>query len=175
MQRFNRWLCEEKKEFFDYRSVANKLWREKLREARKEFQVEFADENDDGLGQREITIPQDEWDHTECKFKCEMRKACGDWESGVIYFRCQTAKGYAYGHNHYQDQYFCYIPRKNEGNSHLVVNGKKQYAPDSGDENPDERLAWKSLTKYLDGLVKKEIASVRKHRSQDGSNCEGDA
>jgi hypothetical protein len=75
------------KGFFTYVDLANTKWRELVHEAKKTFNVNFDLENDSPMVQREIVIPQDEWEFTKCRFKCEMRSAGGDWEVPARYFR----------------------------------------------------------------------------------------
>lgn len=157
----------ESKEF-DYTNLARKEWRKLLNDANKEFGISFDDENDEAIATREIIIEQDFWEGTKCKFTCEMRKAGGDWQCSVVYFRCQLTKGYA---NIPIDGLFIFIPSKDEGNSHLEKTEKGFIAPDSNgpkakQPKPNEKLCWTSLNKYLDKLVKEEIDKVKKNRCE---------
>lgn len=149
--------------FFDYNQLAKERWREILNNAQKKFSVSFDTENDDAVDQREIIIPQKEWDFTKCKFRCEMRSAGGDWEFPVIYFRCQIIEGYANGLATYGNSLFCYIPGKEDGNNHLVKCGKKWCAPtdDDNEIEADEQKCWASLKAYLGDLVRREIDRVK--------------
>lgn len=154
------------KDFFNYDSVAKDLWREKFQKAKGKFGIEFDTENDEPVAQRTIKVPQDFWDHTDCTFKCEMRMACGDWESPCAYFRCQIVKGYADGVSSYGDPHFCVIPDKSGGNTHLKRSKNLWVAPSSDEKSkPDEKKCWKFLEGYLKDLVQKEIKKVRRTKS----------
>jgi len=165
------------KNFFHYEYwLSRNLWNDKVHEAMKTFGVFFDLENNDtNKEQRNITIPQDRWEHSKCKFRCEMWVAGGDWEYPVHYFRCQLADGYAYELRQYGDPFFIFIPNKEEGNSHLVEidkgknkgdfraphDGEKEYDP-KVDKNPSKRKCWESLNKYLKKLVDMEIEKNKK-------------
>ena len=180
-------IYEYDKEFFTYDVLEKDLWTDKIREAMDKFKIHFDLENNDSCkSQREIEIPQSYWDHTECKFKCEMWSAGGDWEVPVRYFKIQLIKGYCYnddkiedgknyvGRGSYGGSHFVFIPGKTEGNYQLVSNRKNDgnwSAPDNNEykENIDpkanERDCWESLEEYLRELVRKEIEHVRTERS----------
>jgi len=153
-------------EEFEYDDLIKEMWREKLSEAKKEFNIDFSDENDEDVAERVITIDQNQWEHTKCRFNCQLRSAGGDWQNPLLYFRCQTIDGYAKGHNTYSDsQHFIFIPDKKQGNSHLTKTKSGWSAPDhegSKDEDkPNERQCWKSLKEYLTKLVEDEIKAVK--------------
>lgn len=173
----SRYLSEvQSKEVFSYSVLANRMWGELVSQAKKQFNIHFDLENDDHTKDppRTIVIPQAEWDFTECKFKCQLCKAGGDWEYPAFYFRCQLVSGYAYGIGQHNESggCFCVIPGKEEGNFHLVRgrNGKSWVAPDNNDykegidPEPKERPCWEFLKKYLKALVWKEIEKVREER-----------
>jgi len=158
-------ICESKKDkhFFSYKELGNDMWRNKLKEKRDETGINFDTENDDAITQREITIDQNQWEHTKCKFKCELRAAGGDWESPVLYFRCELVDGYAKGLSTHSNPHFVFIPNKDDGNN--LVKGMKGgwTAPDNeAKTRGDERKAWVALNKYLKKLVDDEIAKVEK-------------
>lgn len=161
-----RLIAETEEPFFAYQPIANDMWNEKVHEAQKKFDISFSTENDDDIGQREIKIDQDHWDHTTCKFKCELRAAGGDWQNPLYYFRCQIVDGYADKLSVYSDPYFCFIPGVKEGNPHLAKTKNGWSAPDhdSGKDDelePNERECWASLKKYLEKLVNDEIQNVK--------------
>lgn len=159
--------------FFDYSDMASHKWNELVHEAIKTFHIHFDLENNDSTKQeREIIIPQDEWEFTKCKFKCALWRAGGDWEVPIYYFRCQLIDGYAFDVKKYGGGagMFIYIPRKEEGNYHLVkpkANSEDWWAPDGNtykdgiDPKPNENKCWESLKIYLKELVFKEIAKNR--------------
>lgn len=160
-----REIRESKKDkhFFSYKELADDMWRDKLKEKRDEMDINFDTENDDAIVQREVEIDQNQWEHTKCKFKCELRSAGGDWESPVLYFRCELVDGYAKGLSKYGDPHFVFIPSKEDGNN--LVKGKKGgwTAPESETKTRgNEWKAWAALKKYLKKLVDDEIAEVQK-------------
>lgn len=149
---------------FNYDTISKEMWRDKLEDAMEEFDIRFDTENDDAVSNRIIEIPQTQWEHAKCRFKCEIRLAGGDWQDSAYYFRCQLTDGYAKGLSKYGDPNFCFIPGKNDGNGHLIKAKSSGYAaPDHDDSNEDksERKAWQALKKYLEKLVKDEITNVR--------------
>lgn len=159
-------------EEFNYNDIINEMWRKKLSSAHEEFKVYFDNENDDDVTERIITIDQDQWDHTKCQFNCEMRSAGGDWESPVLYFRCQIINGYAKGYSTYTNPHFIFIPNKEQGNNHLIKTKNGWSAPDSEiDETPNERACWESLEKHLTKLVQDEIKIVKSGEK----SCDQDA
>jgi hypothetical protein len=167
---FTEWLLTEEKRdkgFFDYGSVAGDMWRNRLKDAREKFGVSFDTENDNAGDQREIVIDQDFWDHTKCKFRCEIHYACGDWENTVCYFRCQIVDGYADCGKTYGDPYFVVIPPREAGNVNLVRGKKGKWCASTEDraEKPNDRAAWKWLKGYLKGAVDREVEKVKKGRS----------
>lgn len=162
------------KDFFDYSQAASKMWNNILIKAKKEFGVYFDTENNDSIKeQRVIDIPQDQWEHTECKFRCELFQAGGDWEVPIYYFRCQLVKGYAYNLGTYSTSHFIYIPGKEEGNDHLWFEKDKWHAPNNDgykkgiDPEPDKRKCWESLKIYLKDLVDLEIEKIRSEREEE--------
>jgi hypothetical protein len=174
-----RLLCED--QFFDYSSIAKDTWGKKLQEAQKEQGIHFATENDDDVSQRSVKIDQDMWDFTDCRFRCELRYAGGDWEWPVAYFRVQIVDGYADGVSQYGNPYFVVIPDKNGGNHHLVKAKSNEWcAPNhentrkkTKDEmRPQERKCWAFLKKYLTDMVQKEVKKVRKGRKHPATQSD---
>jgi hypothetical protein len=166
-----RIISEEKDAFFTYTEMAKDMWRNKVREAQKTFNINFDLENDSDVTRREIIIDQDQWEHTKCKFKCELRAAGGDWQIPVMYFRCQIVAGYAKGVSTYGlgGPYLVFIPGKEQGNPHLVKTKNGWSAPDDNSKKKEEQTngnefqAWKALKEYLKELVDDEIKEVRKN------------
>lgn len=173
--------------FFHYDQIATRMWRDLTVQAKKDFKVWFDQENDDMYRRQErvIMIPQTQWNSTECKFKCRLHQAGGDWENPVFYFRCQLASGYAghiaKGEYHRLSQFnsvnngcFVFIPSKTEGNYSLIPSKKDgEWKANHGDkhkkgidpENSD-RDCWKSLKGYLSKMVQIEIAKVQADRTE---------
>lgn len=161
-----RSLHEDKidKDFFDYSSVSDVMWDEKFKEAKEEFNVEFNLENDEATTQRTITIPQKTWEHSKCRFRCEMRYAGGDWEAPSVYFRCQLVDGYADGISKYGDPHFVVIPDGDNGNEHHSRSDKGTWvAPDNESDasRPNEKECWRYLNAYLEDMVKREEQNVK--------------
>lgn len=158
---------------FKYDRIIRNKWRELLNTATKQFGIHFDTENDDTIAIRQITIDQDFWDHTKCRFNCEMRKACGDWQCPVVYFRCQIVDGYAnIQDKNKNDNMFIFIPNNKEGNLHLVKSKNGLCAPDnenydSESTQPNEKQCWDSLKTYLKKLVYEEINNIKKNQSND--------
>jgi len=164
-------LYEYDKNFFNYSNMSKNFWRDLVNIAKKEFNISFDLENDySKKTQRDIVVPQNEWEHTECKFRCELCAAGGDWEEPVYYFRCQIVKGYAFEVHTYRKSHFVYIPGKTEGNFQLWKGDKGWYAPnndgykDGIDPKPNEKKCWDSLKIYLKKLVDKEINKITTER-----------
>ena len=173
--------------FFDYSQIANRMWRDLTVQAKKDFKVWFDQENDDLYKKQEriIMIPQTEWDHTECKFKCRLHQAGGDWENPVFYFRCQLVSGYA-GHivkgefkslrrfSGENNGCFIFIPSKTQGNYSLIPSKKDgEWKANHGDKHKsgidpenNDRECWKSLKQYLTKIVQMEIEKVRTDRTE---------
>lgn len=160
--KFAIWLEATSPKFFSYDSISKTMWKEKLDKAQKESKIHFDTENDEAVSQRSITIEQSFWEFSKCRFRCEMRKACGDWQQSVVYFRCQLVSGYAEGLSQFNDPYCCIIPGKNDGNQHLEKNKENWMPPDSySKEKPNEQKCWTFLKKKLKGMVDAEIKKVK--------------
>ena len=165
-------LYEYDRSFFSYDEMTKDMWYDKVREAMKKFKVSFDLENNETTKQqREIVIPQKEWDFTKCKFKCEMYSAGGDWENPVNYFRCQLVDGYAFDMSKHGNSHCVYIPGKKEGNYHLVPRKDGWGAPNNDrehvkgiDAEKNDKDCWKSLEKYLKSLVDLKIEKVKSER-----------
>ena len=175
-------IYEYDKNFFDYDRLTDDRWRTLLHDSMKKFKIHFDLENNDSTKiQRVITIPQNHWSNTDCKFKCELCIACGDWEVPVYYFKVQLISGYCFnddiinqnknsmGRMSGVNSMFIFIPGKEEGNYHLLPSRKQGEwcAPDNNsykegiDPKSNERDCWKSLEKYLKKLVEMEIEKIR--------------
>lgn len=157
------------KNFFSYDDLSSDMWRKKIKEQQKTNKINFDLENDEEVAHREIVIDQDTWEFSSCKFKCALYSAGGDWESPVLYFRCQLVDGYAKGVSHYGDSHFIIIPNKEQGNGHLMKTKKGLSAPDQDgpdtDIKPNESQAWKFLKTKLKEMVEEEITDVRKENA----------
>jgi len=175
-----------KPQFFHYDQLASRMWRDITVQAKKDFKIWFDQENDDTYHRQEkiIIIPQNQWDHTECKFNCRLHQAGGDWENPVFYFRCQLVSGYA-GHI-VKGQYkklsrfsgenngcFVFIPNKTEGNYSLIPSKDDGWKANDGDKHKkgidpenNDRECWKSLKKYLSKMVQIEIDKIKMERAE---------
>ena len=169
-------LYEYEKDFFSYKEIASEIWNDLTREAMKKFDVHFDLENNDTVKQqREIIIPQKEWEFTKCKFRCELFSAGGDWQVPAYYFRCQIIDGYAFEIQKYRNSgLFVFIPGKEQGNFHLIRgrDGKSWWVPDNNnwkkgiDPEKNDRKCWEALEEYLKTLVKLEIEKVKAEREK---------
>ena len=153
---------------FKYNSIAEKLWREKLQESYSLFNICFDIENNDSFTDPfEIKVKN-------CKFTCQAYVGCGDWESTILYYRCQyfgridDSKNYVTikyfddlldtcNHSH-----FIFIPSKEDGNLNLesVQKGKFAYRPldaNSKDSVTSKELSEKQcrtvLNKFLEEMI----------------------
>lgn len=182
-------IYEYDNNFFTFNELEKDMWRDKIHETKKRSKIYFDLENDYPVkSQRVIVIPQNQWSPTECKFKCEMYSAGGDWEIPVRYFRIQIVSGYCYndefvpekdknyiGRNSSSNSHFIFIPGKKQGNYQLQP-GKDQgvwVAPNNDgyykdiDPQANERDCWKALEEYLKEMVEKEIEQVTKEKSNE--------
>lgn len=168
---------ERDRDFFNYMTVADDMWAEKVKEAKDEFGVNFDCENDDSMDQqREIKIERG-GDKDPVKFACEMYSAGGDWEFPLRYFRCELKDGYVDGLSKYSNPHFVFVPNGEQGNGQLTKTDKGEWVcPDSdfddSEELRDEKKCWDSLKDHLDGLVKKEIKEAHaRNRKLHESSC----
>jgi len=143
-------LYEYDKDFFDFSILKKEKWTELVHNAEKTFKIHFDLENNDSLKkQKIIVIPQTYWKNTECKFKCELFQAGGDWQVPILYFQCQIVSGYAFDMGSYHNSMFIFIPGKEEGNFHLIPSSKggEWIVPDNNyykkeiDPEPSEKNA----------------------------------
>lgn len=165
---------------FNYdQNIVKNMWIKLVQIAMDDFKIQFDLENNDPVGNvRDITIPQREWKHTDCKFRCQLWSAGGDWENPVYYFRCQLLDGYAFNLGTYNNSFFIFIPGKKEGNYHLVRTKKEDgwCAPHDGnytkgiDPERNERDSWKSLNVYLKKLIDLEIEKNNSEQNKGGEN-----
>jgi hypothetical protein len=153
---------------FDYSPIMKAVWRDMIKKAQDDFKISFDLENDDLSGnnsEKDLIVPQDRWS-TNCKFRCQLWSAGGDWQYPVYYFKCQLLDGYAINLSKHTNPFFIFIPGKTEGNYHLVASEKdasKWHAPDNNsyrkniDPEPSATDCWKALKNYLKQLVMMEI------------------
>jgi hypothetical protein len=163
------------KKEFDYSTIADEMWRKKCKEAHDKFDIHFDHENDDDMAEaRDIGIDQNFWDMSDCKFRCELRQAGGDWENPSQYFRCQLLDGYAKDLSHYSDPYFCVIPDGDNGNTNLIKSDSGGWVAtgnsDVDGEDLKDQKCWKFLKEHLAGLVDEKIKETKAERQEDASN-----
>lgn len=160
--------------FFKYDNIVGEVWRKLIHAAQDAAKIDFDLENDSPVTRRKIVVPQDEWEHTECKFHCELFSAGGDWQLPVGYFRCQLVSGYADGLG-YDDKHFVFIPTFEQGNTNLVRGGGEAGGDEGGwvasDESRkkdearfQERKLWAALREHLAGMVQRSVDGVREQR-----------
>lgn len=94
---------------------------------RKKFNVNFDTENNDSI---EIE---------DAKFYCEMWSAGGDWETPLLYFKCQIKSGYVPGMSTSTNPFFVFVPNGKQGNGHLIKNDDKWVCPDADGSDVNEK------------------------------------
>lgn len=132
-----------------------------IRDTKSNQAVTFDLENDEPVGDyQEFTHAPKEWEPS-VKILYRLYSAGGDWETPVLYFRCQVVEGSVKGLDKKRAGCFCYIPKKSEGNRTLWKDGKGWHASDDDQhqttEVNDKELAEVSLKRYLDKLVKGKV------------------
>jgi hypothetical protein len=88
---------DKKKEIFDYHSIANDAWDEKMKEAKNFQKIAFDLENDDSTGQKKTfylkkNLRKDQ--PVKYEINAELMEAGGDWEMPVMYFRLEFKNEY---------------------------------------------------------------------------------
>jgi hypothetical protein len=141
---------------FDLSSESHTLWRELLFREQDRVNIKFDEENDDSVSEvRDIQLGVKEslFNEKEYRVRAQMWSAGGDWESPIVYFRCQLFNGT------YPEAKFIYIPSKAEGNMNLVKSDKGERASDGDDyekrTDADEKKLWKALKDYAKDLAKR--------------------
>jgi len=168
--------------FFDYGNLAKEEWRELLRDAQEEQGISFDTENDDATAQRAITLDQQKGAVSKPRFNCEMRRAGGDWQVPVVYFRCQLKQGWARGLSQYgpRGPFFIFIPSRADGNTLVKTSkvgdgkGKWSAADNQGSrkseiQKPDERSCWAALKKHLQDLSRKWREGIKESTNRTPS------
>lgn len=122
---------------FDYSSIIDDAWRDKIFEAMKFQKINFDLENNDSTGEKKTfyvkkNLRKDQ--PIKYEFNAEMMRAGGDWEMPVLYFRLEFTHDYFYGNKKfnndpefiwdldrksYEGLYDCYIiiPPQEAGNT----------------------------------------------------------
>jgi len=148
-------IAKDKKEF-DFNKYHNQIWDEILSREKDRVVISFDLENNDSSEEiRRIEIGYNENFDRKIYALVQKYHAGGDWQSSVIYYRCQIVDGSSSPIN------LVYIPSKKEGNINLTLDDmrgrtddtkKKKYVPvDSGSDRgkEDDSLLNKNLKKYL--------------------------
>ncbi len=156
-------------EDFNYTNLTKNFWNDIVGKTKNKVKIFFDLENNTEIDNiRDITIEQDYWTHTKCKFKCQLMQAGGDWEIPIYYFRCQIISGYAYKErSFYNKSFFIFIPNKNQGN-YTLIKDKEKYRALNNEETENDKIennkfeCWKSLKQYLKQLVELEIELKKK-------------
>lgn len=171
-------LAEYDNNFFTFGQMISDKWNGLIHDTQKEQKIYFDLENNSSCKQQRVLTLKDKKDNSsanEYKFSCELFSAGGDWQVPVRYFRCQLIKGYLTDKSNYRNSHFIYIPKKTEGNYHLVPSSKSDgswHAPDNSyykdeiDPKVNERDCWKSLIEHLKDMIV-EYTSKRTLDDQD--------
>ena len=150
--------------------LIRRIRRDKISNTKKKMNVDFDLENDDADGdKREIRIQIDTFPDGSPQlnvFKCQLFKACGDWEYPVAYFFCQIIKGRLHqfgekkssvGIYNGESSFFCFIPMIDNC---LVKSGDKYYTYTDEKYKKEEipkfkdSSYWKQLNEYLETISK---------------------
>lgn len=167
------------KETFSYKELEEELWREKIKEAKKVFKINFDLENNESSKERKsftIINKIDEDNEHVYQFNCELWIAGGDWEFPVYYFKCQLVDGSIYleegeeisfphSIQSYNNAHFVLIPDNKNGNSTLVESDKKGFLTaaynsehsEKDFEKKDPKKAWQWLETYLFNYIKEYV------------------
>lgn len=156
-------IKEYKKKFkdsdFDFTMVEKSIWRDLILEAQKKFNIYFDLENNEALYKQSKVYSIDNEDNS-IKFRYQAFAAGGDWETPVIYYRCQFIEGYLpkLSHENKTAGCFIFIPNKKQGNFTLWKDDKNKYYAATDEHNTkeenDKNLTEKFLKEYLDEIKK---------------------
>ena len=130
-------------QIFDYDSIIDDAWRDKIFAAQEFQRINFDLENNDSTGEKKTfyvkkNLRKDQ--PIKYEFNAEMMRAGGDWEMPVLYFRLEFTHDYFYGNKRFNDDpkfiwdldkksyeglYDCYIiiPPAEAGNAILKGEG----------------------------------------------------
>lgn len=168
---------DKKAEVFDYHTIIDDAWTNKVNEAKKFQRILFDLENNDTTGQKKTfyvkkNLRKDQ--PIKYEFNAEMMKAGGDWEYPVMYFRLEFTHDYFYGNKDYRDKpefiwdldkkyqglYDCYviIPPVEAGNKLLPKN----------DDYTGKDYDWFA---YQDSEMDKEERKLAEITEADEKNC----
>lgn len=164
-------------DIFNYKSQIIDLWRSIIKEAQDFQHINFDLENNDTTGQKKtifVTKNLRKEQPVKYEINAELFKACGDWESPVMYFKLEFTHDYnimSYGNKLIKPEYvwdlkrdntkmskmFVIIP-DNENGNHLDKTEKGFTASDGNDKtknitDKDEKTAWKWIVSLLEKLV----------------------
>lgn len=171
---------------FDYSSIIDDAWRDKIFEAQKFQRINFDLENNDSTGEKKTfyvkkNLRKDQ--PIKYEFNAEMMRAGGDWEMPVVYFRLEFTHDYFYGNKKYNNDpefiwdldrksyeglYDCYIiiPPKEAGNTLSkgeTDSGKYDWFAYQNDESGEDEEAEmtdakkKTCWKWLEELLQKLV------------------
>ena len=93
-------------EIFNYNTIINDVWRDKVFEAQKFQRINFDLENNDSSGQKKTFYVKENLRKDQpikYEFNAELMKAGGDWEYPVMYFRLEFTHDYFYGNKRFRD------------------------------------------------------------------------
>lgn len=87
---------DKKKEIFNYNNIIESAWSDLINIAKKFQNIRFDLENDDSMEKKIIYIKEMLRKDQPIKYQinCDLRRAGGDWESAVFYFRIEFVHDY---------------------------------------------------------------------------------
>ena len=163
-------------QIFDYGSIIDDAWRDKIFEAQEFQKINFDLENNDSMGEKKTfyvkkNLRKDQ--PIKYEFNAELMRAGGDWEMPVMYFRLEFTHDYFYGNKEFKDKpefiwdldrksyeglYDCYIiiPPAEAGNKLI-----------SGESNSG-KSDWFA---YQNSELSKEEEKVARITDADKKNC----
>jgi hypothetical protein len=155
---------------FEYKEQEREFWRNLVYKAEENFSISFDLENDSNIGQiKKIKVDGAQYANDKPYYLlAQLYFAGGDWQNTAAYFRCQLMSG-----GKKMDK-FVFIPSKKDGNSNLILSGKKyKYIVSSNEKDQkeiDEKKCWDALKKYTLKYISKECPCC-KINGKIGKEC----
>jgi len=136
---------------FELGHLLHSFWRRILFVEQDAVGIKFDIENDDSVGEKQLIDTGLKYENGDSlQVLCQLHDACGDWESPVGYFRCQSKDSFKGS--------FIHIPGPTV-NKNLVKRDKNIYSPIGNGDKDQEKDTVKisTLEKDLWNDLKKEL------------------
>lgn len=168
---------DKKAEIFDYRSIINDAWYEKVNEAKKFQKILFDLENDDSTGEKKTfyiikNLRKDQ--PVKYEFNAELMEAGGDWEMPVMYFRLEFTHDYFFCNKDYKDkpEFIWDLDKKYKGlyDNYVIIppaEAGNKLLPKSEDYDGNE-YEWFA---YQNNDLSKEDKKLAQITDADKKNC----